>query len=461
MRTIIIKSVRLMTLAATVILCPSCEGFLAEKNVKALEIPDDAKSLWALLDNHNQLVLSGSDLPDILCGDWYVTAANWRSANAESRDLYVWDAQADAIGAWRSAYQGPIHYANVVLDALAAMDADRPGAEEYGAIRGTALFHRAYSFWQLAQLFCGPYHAPSAQSDPGIPLRLTAAIGATVGRGTVAGTYARIVADLGEALERLPERAAVPTRPDRTAAKAALARIYLSMGDYGMALRFADLALEERPGLLDFNEIADNVAPFRRFNVETVFYNNASGQYAQLSTASRAKVDSMLYSLYDRADLRKALFFEANTGANAGTYRFKGNYDGELSPNRPFTGLTTGELYLIRAECHARRGNVAGALAGLDRLLAHRWSNDIPRIPPAAANASEALGLVLLERRKELAFRGLRWSDLRRLNLEGAGISLTRVLDEETYTLPAGDPRWVLLIPNEVINRSVLEQNPR
>ncbi len=67
-----------------------------------------------------------------------------------------------------------------------------------------------------------------------------------------------------------------------------------------------------------------------------------------------------------------------------------------------------------------------------------------------AIDAEEAKVKVLQERRKELIFRGTRWSDLRRLNLEGAGIGLNRIINGVTYTLPPNDARWVMLIPREV-----------
>jgi len=67
----------------------------------------------------------------------------------------------------------------------------------------------------------------------------------------------------------------------------------------------------------------------------------------------------------------------------------------------------------------------------------------------------------LTERRRELIMRGLRWSDIRRLNLEGAGITQTRTANGKVHTLLPNDPRYALALPEDVIERSGMVQNRR
>ena len=57
--------------------------------------------------------------------------------------------------------------------------------------------------------------------------------------------------------------------------------------------------------------------------------------------------------------------------------------------------------------------------------------------------------------------RGLSWMDIKGLNKEGANISLTRTINNKVYTLPANDPRFVLPIPDDVIEMSGMAQNSR
>jgi len=79
-----------------------------------------------------------------------------------------------------------------------------------------------------------------------------------------------------------------------------------------------------------------------------------------------------------------------------------------------------------------------------------------------ASSANDALVKVLTERRKELLMRGTRWTDLRRLNKDTQfAKTLSRTVVGATHTLPPNDPRYTLLIPQEVITNSALEQNNR
>lgn len=77
-------------------------------------------------------------------------------------------------------------------------------------------------------------------------------------------------------------------------------------------------------------------------------------------------------------------------------------------------------------------------------------------------DATEVLRLVLNERRKELAFRGIRWSDLRRLNKdERFAVTLSRTLNGQTYQLSPNDKRYVIPIDEQEIRLSGIEQNER
>jgi len=72
------------------------------------------------------------------------------------------------------------------------------------------------------------------------------------------------------------------------------------------------------------------------------------------------------------------------------------------------------------------------------------------------------LDLVLKERRKELVFRGLRWTDIRRLNQATPSIILKRRVNGKEDSLMPGDKRFVLPIPPDVIAfNSDMPQNPR
>jgi len=65
-----------------------------------------------------------------------------------------------------------------------------------------------------------------------------------------------------------------------------------------------------------------------------------------------------------------------------------------------------------------------------------------------------------LERRKELIFRGLRWSDLRRLNMDTRfAVTLKRKVNNKEFLLLPKDARYTLQIPISVIKSSGIQQN--
>ena len=51
--------------------------------------------------------------------------------------------------------------------------------------------------------------------------------------------------------------------------------------------------------------------------------------------------------------------------------------------------------------------------------------------------------------------------DIKRLNKDGAGITLKRVINGETFLLPPNDPRYAVAIPEDVIATTGMQQNPR
>lgn len=173
------------------------------------------------------------------------------------------------------------------------------------------------------------------------------------------------------------------------------------------------------------------------------------------SIQSFGLVSEKYYVLYEEHDLRRTYWFRENAN---GTVAYRGNYTGEF---RLFNGGTSAEALLIRGECKARAGDVSGALADLNNLLAHRYRKG-HFIAKNSNDAQEVLRLILTERKKELYRRGIRWSDLRRLNMESdKQETLTRVIAGITYVLPPGDPRYVLPIPEYIIEQTGISQNER
>jgi hypothetical protein len=387
----------------------------------------------------------------------------WQGLDAREHNAYLWTKDIfqgqGLVEDWDIPYK-QVFYANVVLEGLAGITMDNVNRQQWQNEQGAALFIRAYAFYNLAQLFAPVYDSQTAAADPGIPLRLHSDIKDPSVRASVKETYEQIIAGLRQASALLP--AAVPmanrNRPSKPAALAMLARVCLSMRAYEQAGLYADSALQAYSTLIDYNTLSsESYLPFTRLNAETLYQSNFL-TYTQALAAivfQGCIVDSALYRSYAPGDLRRSIFYLIN---GEGQPNMKGGYAGIIYP---FSGLATDELYLARAECAARAGQTSQALDDLNTLLLHRCQPGT-FVPLTSTTPVAALDTILAERRKELAFRGLRWTDLRRLNKEGRNITITRQLNGVLYQLAPNSPLYTLPIPPDIIGFNPnMKQNPR
>jgi hypothetical protein len=441
------------------VIAPSCKKYLAASPSASLTIPNTVADLQSILDYSNYMNDICSVAGEIAADNYYLPDAEYNALpHSQDRLAYLWDpGQFTGISPddWDNEYT-VVYNANVVLDGLGGIQRTEANASSIDLCKGIALAFRARSFYEIAQVFAKGYDSATANTDLGIPLRLTSDFNAPSKRSSVAQTYQQILGDLNGAIQLLPT---VPPsfqyRPYKGSAFGLLARTYLAMGAYPQALAAADSALSYNNTLLDYNTLNPNGAfPFTAFR-----YTNPEDMLHTIAIVTNfdiqytyARVDSTLYQSYDSNDLRQTVFFGALAD---GTHRFKGSYHGN---SQLYTGLATDELYLIKAECEARAGDITNSMLDLNTLLVKRWVTGT-FVPYTAPDATTALNLVLQERRKELLFRMLRFTDLKRLNVEGYNITVTRVTGGQTYTLPPNDPRYAIQIPEDVIAATGMPQN--
>jgi hypothetical protein len=447
------KKIYGMLLALMVTAWMACKKQLDVKPNSAIQVPVTATDFQALLDYPTVFTVAWPFAGTAGADEGFVTDATWSAAALTARNAYIWDRDVFndlPRNDWSYAYTA-VFYANVVLEGVGKYGG---AAAEWRNIRGQAAFFRGYAYWQLAQEFCKAYDAGSAGNDPGLVLRASSDPNAKSVRSTVARTYQQIITDLSAAARLLPVEVPVKTRPGRAAAYAGLARAFLSMRLYDRAGLYADSGLRLNAVLLDYNTVRPGAgAAFQRFNGEVLLHTTLLS--APMLQPVRYLADTALYASYEPGDLRRALFFKAVPGS--AYLNFNGSYDGT---GTLFNGPATDELYLVRAEAAARAGRLAAALEDLNTLRKHRFLVSAYR-PLSSGDAAEVLGWVLTERRKELLLRGLRWSDLRRLNVEPAyAKTLIKVINGKRYALPPGDARYVWPIPQAVIADTGIPQNP-
>jgi tetratricopeptide (TPR) repeat protein len=284
-------------LVLTLLLGACQKQFLETKPDKALLVPTTLADFRTLLDN--LLIFNKSpNLSGIADGDFFTTDAGYRTyLQDQERNSYTWAADiygTQAAGDWNDGF-AQIFYANVVLDGLQALPPEAD-AQEYRAVKGTALFHRAWAYYGLAQLYAPPYRPATAGTDLGLPLRTRSAVTDVVPRSSVEATYDQMISDLTQARALLPAATSHKSRPALPALYALFSRLYLMRGEYPKAERYADSALALSPGLLDYNTlVASATRPMPRalpYGNEEVLFYSAGTTYSFTRMAAPAKSTS-------------------------------------------------------------------------------------------------------------------------------------------------------------------------
>ncbi len=452
------KIATLLILCWTILSLTACKKYLDKKQNASAVVPSTLNDLQAIMDGEEMTDEGTPSYMEVSSDEFYLTDDVIGSYTQAGQDMYTWTpyiAPDNSGNDWHDCYY-PIYNTNLVLDLIKNINQNQANAKQWDNVKGTALFYRAYNFLNLLWDYAKAYDSTTATKDLGIALRLTSDFNVPSTRATVGQSYQQVISDAKQSVALLPQYPLVLTRPSKGAAYGLLARCFLSMRDYKGALLYADSCLQLNSSLIDFNGDADivgtisNDGPFKRFNKETVFYSIMNAEYDLFTYVGN--IDTSILKLYAPDDLRKIAYFGNN---GIGDY-YKASYSGDPFTN--FTGIATDEMYLIRAECSIRTGQVSKGLDDLNTLLSKRYKAGT-YIPLTGLSQNDALSRVLQERRKELLFRGNRWMDIKRLNKEGANIILKRMLNGKSYTLLPNANFYALPIPNDIIQITGMAQN--
>lgn len=363
---------------------------------------------------------------------------------------------------------------------------------------GEALFLRAFNYFNLLRQYGG------------VPLRLlptdAPSDARSKGRATVEEVYTQVIADLKAASEKLPASyaAAELGRATEGAARALLAKVYLTRGNYSESL--TELRKVQGLGYSLLANYADVFSPANKNNKESVFEiqymgsqpslaSNFMYQFAPWNSGSIVTGDAgstlgggngwniptkNMINAYEVGDIRKDLslatgFTDLTGKFQAIPYVKKYNHGfverGRTDDNFPV--IRYADVLLMIAECLNEQGFVANgeAFTLLNQIRFRAKLN-----PKTAGNSVPALSVdnqqafrqaILQERRVELAFENQRWYDLLRSG-KAVEVMIAQGKEElaEKTTIPAGAylvtaNKLLLPIPQKEVNLDGLVQNPQ
>lgn len=464
------KKVTTILAICVVVMLTGCNDFLDIKP-KGEKIPKTVTDYETLL-NYESVQKVSDTYPTYLTDDVYLpdvaqgtATPGLNSVEQSILNLYLFkkdvfgEAQDD--GFWFASYNR-IYYYNTVIDNI--MNAEGPSEQQKHSIRAEALISRALEYLYLVNGYAKHYDVRTAETDPGVPLILDEDISKKdLVRASVKDVYAQIQSDLQAALPNLP---AQPKGNAFRASKAAgygiLAKMYLYMGNYTEALKAANEVLAINNSLLDLKKYAvvkvqssigrTNV-PQDIDNPENIYIKFAPYVYG---LSSKVFGSDELISLFSEDDMRLQIYFTKNfRNIPTDKYVWAPYLRANLAVSSP-------EIYLIAAECEARKGSVERAMTLINKLRDNRIKNNTDVV---VTDRNDALQKVLEERRRELAMSGMvRYIDLKRLNQESQfAKTVTHVTGEGTFSLEPNFPLYVLPIPAKVMrfNKNSMKQNER
>lgn len=444
-----------MTIAALTLLIgfSGCKKFI-DVIPKGAKIPTTFTDYEALLRdeyaNHTAVITQAVEL----LNDKFETAATL-SYDPLIAANYFWNENADRIAINNTsetiyyAQYGAISVCNLIIEhAGASTEATQQQRDE---LIGQAKVLRAINYYLLANYYADTYEEANAATKLSVPLIVSADIGAAYTQVSIKDLYAFMLKDIEEAMPVLNPTSATILHPNLGAANALKARIYLTMGKYTEALSAANEALKYNDKLFDWvqfyttyktqieaPDVYTNAPSPMGYNyVENYYYRHGFVQYASRENALRTD----RVPRFELGDARFAARWKQRT-VGADTY-----YTSITTGFFNYGGLTTTEVYLIKAECQARLNDVPGAMTTLNAVR-------VKRIFPAnyvgltAANTKDAVKLIQRTKNNELIMSIVPFADTRRLNKD-PDYATTRSKTEsgKSYTLAPSSHMWTMPFP--------------
>ncbi|PWS30371.1 RagB/SusD family nutrient uptake outer membrane protein [Pedobacter paludis] len=344
------------------------------------------------------------------------------------------------------------HYARISLynTVLLGIDAAEGGtASQRASIKAEALLGRAQSYFYLVNEYAKPYNAATAATDLAVPFVTSDDVSQkTPPRSTVAEIYQHIFDDINEAIPNLPaDNSNARFRGSKAAAYSVLSRVYLYRRDYAEAQRYAQLALDNTKATM-----IDYTSP-TTFPTTTNVVSHPDVIYGKASNAAGLPISQELKATFATNDARRTVLYSNWAGTARGATLF---YAAAVTPAFQLTntGTTVQELRLVIAECAARANNLSTALTNLNEVRRNRYTGTpITSRDFNSTDQTAVLNEVLAERRRELPFHGLRWFDMRRLDMENKMPTITRYNAQNVVvgTLEPHSNKYTLQVPIQVL----------
>jgi hypothetical protein len=352
------------------------------------------------------------------------------------------------------------HYAkiNQFNSVLVGIDKATGGTEaQKRSLKAEALLGRAFEYFYLVNEYGKPYDSTSVNKDLGVPFVTSNDVTQTVPpRSTIDVIYKHIIEDITASIPDLPaDNTANRFRGSIAAGYSILARVYFYAGNYTDARKNAELALaNSKAVMINLN------GTIPTSNLISIRPDVIYGRYVFGNLT--ASLDFM--RTFSNDDLRVKKLYVSRDQYTFTTRGATAYQPISVTPalQNANSGTSIQEMKLIIAEAAARSNDLSVALQQLDDIRKNRIAT-ASYAPFQSTDKQAVLQEVLLERNHELAFTGLRWFDMRRLDRENRMGPVNRydAQGKVIATLSPHSNRYTLQIPAQVLSFNPgMQQNP-
>lgn len=440
--------------------CSSCQKFVEipapiNQIVNPIPFKDDATATATVIGIYSEMMRAPNQFSDNLTSLYAGMAADELFYYSPSyRDEFVKNEITQAnhenlkTSFWEPAYKF-IYTSNLCIEQLRQSSSLTP--ELKNTLIGECKFIRAFCYFSLINLF----------GD--VPLITTTdyRLNATLPRTSKSKVYEQIISDLTDALNLLDTSYITDgrVRPNKWAAAAMLARVYLYNGDWIDAESKATVVISS--GIYTLEPDLNNV--FLKDSKEAIWqlmpvnpqFNTYEGNailQPNNTLPPTYLLTSSLLNAFETGDYRLVAWVGSRTFQSQVEYfPYKYKVYGNSAPlTEYYMVLRLAEQYLIRGEARAEQNNFEGALQDINEI------RNRAGLPDIIYNSQQSiLAAIEQERRIELfAEWGHRWNDLKRT---GRINTVLGALKPDTWQ--AKDTLWP--IPQNEINLNhSLTQNP-
>ena len=356
---------------------------------------------------------------------------------------------------WQSLYTS-IQNANIVIN----KERVSGNTKELAQIKGQAYILRALAHFDLLRFYGQQFiNGQGGMGSMGIPYVMTVGVPEFMypKRETVNENYVHLMQDLDYAISIMNPSLDNPTKHFFSfyAAHALKARIATYFKKYDIAEKEAEIVIDSRKYLIASAKEYANT--FLNKSGANIIFSLAMSETDNLGTRSLASIYrgigqgnvivlKELYECYEAEDIRKS--FIKPTEDNNWEYINLGKYPKTDIPTDDIPVIRFEEVVLIYAEALLNNGKSYEALSELNKIPSNR---------NAILYTQATIQNILLERRKEFAFEGLRFDDLARNHQD---IPMVDPLRQRFKNVKAGDYSYAFPIPQTEINiNKNLKQN--